>query len=124
METLNDLRIEGTKSMPSVVFNIDGYLKMEGRFIPDNAVIMFEPLIEWVKRLSAEKVTFDINLEYLNTSASMQLFSLLRRIEENCLVKELVVNWYFEEDDEDHYETGLFFQEKLSRARFNYRQVA
>jgi hypothetical protein len=124
METLTDLKIEGTKSMPSVTFNINGYLKMEGRFIPDNAATMFEPLFEWIKRLNADKVIFDINLEYLNTSASMQLFSLLRRLEENCLIKELVVNWYYEADDEDHYDTGLFFQEKLIRIKFNYREVA
>lgn len=124
METLTDLRIEGTKSMPSVTFNINGYLKIEGRLIPDNAVTIFEPLFEWIRRLNADKVIFDINLEYLNTSASMQLFSLLRRLEENCLIKELVVNWYYEADDEDHYDTGLFFQEKLIRIKFNYREVA
>ena len=97
---------------------------MEGRFIPDNAMTIFEPLFEWIKRLNTEKVIFDINLEYLNTSSSMQLFSLLRQLEENCAIKELVVNWYFEEDDEDHYDTGLFFEEKLYRTRFNYMEVA
>ena len=124
MENLQNLRIEGTKSIPAITFNINGYLKMEGRFIPDNAMTIFEPLFEWIKRLNTEKVIFDINLEYLNTSSSMQLFSLLRQLEENCAIKELVVNWYFEEDDEDHYDTGLFFEEKLYRTRFNYMEVA
>jgi hypothetical protein len=124
METLRNLEIEATKSAPAISFHIDGYLKIEGRFIPDNASTLFEPLFNWIKNLTAEKVVFDINLQYLNTSSSMQLFSLLRRLEENCLIKELVVNWYFEEDDEDHFETGLFYEEKLYRTKFIYKEVA
>ena len=124
MDTLKNLQIEATKSAPAISFNIDGHLKIEGRIIPDNALTLFEPLFNWINNLTTQKVVFDINLEYLNTSSSMQLFSLLRRLEENCLIKELVVNWYFEEDDEDHYDTGLFFEEKLYRTKFVYREVA
>jgi hypothetical protein len=124
MENLNNLQIEGTNSIPTIFFNKDGHLKMEGRFVPDNAVTIFEPLFEWISKLEVEKVIFDINLEYLNTSSAMQLFSLLRRIEENCKITEVIVNWYFEADDEDHYDTGLFFEEKLFRTRFNYLEVA
>ena len=92
--------------------------------MPDNASRFFEPLFEWVERLAAPKVVFDINMEYLNTSSSMQLFSLLRKLEENCLIEELTVNWHYEEDDEDHYDTGLFYEEKLSRTKFNYHVAA
>lgn len=124
MNNLNDLQIEGTNSVPTIFFNKDGHLKIEGRFIPDNAITVFQPLFEWISQLDTEKVIFDINLEYLNTSSSMQLFSLLKKLEENCLITELVVNWYFEEDDEDHYDTGLFFEEKLYRTKFIYQEVA
>ncbi|MBN1950453.1 MAG: DUF1987 domain-containing protein [Bacteroidales bacterium] len=124
MESIQNLNLEATKSAPAVAFNIDGHLKLEGKFIPDNAITVFEPLFAWIQHLEAEKVVFDINLEYLNTSSSMQLFSLLRKLEENCLIKSIVINWYFEKDDEDHYDTGLFFEEKLYRAKFNYLSVA
>jgi len=124
MNTLKNLEIKGTKTIPAITFNINGYLKIEGRFIPDNAVSVFQPLFEWIQHLESEKVIFDINLEYVNTSSSMQLFSLLKKLEENCLIKDLVVNWYFEEDDEDHYDTGVFFEEKLYRTKFNYLEVA
>jgi hypothetical protein len=124
MEELKDLRIERTKSAPLIEFKADGHLKMEGRFLPDNAVQLFAPLFTWIEKLNVPKVVFDINLEYLNTSSSMQLFSLLRKLEENCEIETLVVNWHYEEDDEDHYDTGLFFEEKLSRIAFNYEIAA
>jgi hypothetical protein len=41
-------------------------------------------------------------------------------LEENCSIHEITVNWHYEEDDEDHYDTGLMFEERLTRVKFNY----
>jgi len=124
MKALENLIIEGTKSSPAVWFYANGHMKMEGRSMPDNPAQTFNPMINWVELLEAEKVVFDIHLDYLNTSSSMQLFTILRLLDENCEIKDLVVNWHYEEDDEDHFETGVIFQEKLHRAKFNYLSVA
>ena len=115
-----NLYIDATTTSPEVKFNSNGSLLLRGRVISDNAVRDFEPLFAWTDKLEIPKITFDIDLDYLNTSASMQLFALLRNLEKNCSIKDLVVNWFYEEDDEDHYETGLFFFEKLHRTKFNY----
>ncbi len=120
MRTLKNLQIEGTKSAPAIAFDISGKLKIEGKARPDNAIILFEPLFMWIESLNSEKVVFDINLEYMNTSASMQLFGLLRKLEENCSIIDITVNWHYEEDDEDHYETGIMFEERLNRVNFSY----
>ncbi len=93
---------------------------IEGRSLPDNAIKAFDPLFRWVESLRTEKVRFSINLEYLNTSSSMQLFKLLKLLEENCEIKEIEVLWHFDEDDEEHYETGQIFEEQLSRTSFSY----
>jgi hypothetical protein len=124
METLSNLQIKESKSLPEISFNIDGHLKMEGKLIPDNAVRVFEPLFKWIKKLKAEKIVFDVCLEYLNTSSQVQLFSLLQKIEDNPKIGSIEVNWYFDEDDEDHYNTGLWFEERLERTHFNYHESA
>jgi hypothetical protein len=124
MKALENLVIEGTKSSPAVWFNTNGQLKMEGRSMPDNPAQTFNPMIIWIQNLNTEKVVFDIHLDYLNTSSSMQLFTLLRLLDENCDIKEFIVNWHYEEDDDDHYETGIIFQEKLPRTKFNYHSTA
>lgn len=120
MKTLNNLQLEATKSSPSVSFNTSGELRIEGKAIPDNAIPFFEPLSMWIDNLNSERVVFDINLEYMNTSASMQLFGLLQKLEQNCSIFEITVNWHYEEDDEDHYETGLMFEERLNRIKFSF----
>ena len=120
MKTLDNLQLEATKSSPSILFEKSGKLKIEGKAIPDNAITFFEPLFMWIQRLNSEDVDIDINLDYMNTSASMQLFGLLRKLDENCSIFKINVNWHYEEDDEDHYETGLMFEERLNRVKFNY----
>ncbi len=118
---MENLVIEGTMSSPRVVFNHDGNLLIEGRSLPDNAVKAFEPLFSWMNSFRTEKVKFSIDLEYLNTSSSMQLFRLLRILEENCDIKEIEVIWHYDEDDEEHYETGQIFAEQLNRTNFHYQ---
>ena len=119
---MKNLVIEGTMSSPTVLFKEDGNFLIEGRSLPDNAIKAFEPLFSWIGSFRGEKVKFSINLEYLNTSSSMQLFKLLKTLEENAEIKEIEVIWQYDEDDEEHYETGQIFEEQLQRIRFHYME--
>ena len=109
-----------TNTSPEVNFKIDGTLSISGKILTENAVLTFEPLFKWIDELTSTKIVFEINLEYLNTSATMQLFNLLRHLDTNCSFSEIVVNWHYDEDDEDHLETGELFSEKLYRTKFLY----
>ncbi len=120
MNNLENLTIEGTSSSPSVLFETNGHLHISGRSMPDNPSKAFEPLFVWLEKLEADTILFDIQLDYLNTSSSLQLFTLLRMIDENETFEKCTVNWHYEADDDDHYETGQFFEEKLNKVKFNY----
>ena len=117
---MDNLALEGTMISPTVLFKNDGNLLIEGRSLPDNAIKAFEPLFGWIDAVRAEKIKFSINLEYLNTSSSMQLFKLLKMLDENCEIKEIEVIWHYDEDDEEHFETGQIFAEQLGRTNFSY----
>lgn len=117
---MENLIIKGTTETPSVEFHNDGNLKLSGRAIPDNAITLFEPMRNWLKEFKTEKIVFDINLEYLNTSASMQLFAILRNLDSNENIKEIQVLWHYEEDDEDHLYTGEMYADRLDRTEFKY----
>lgn len=117
---MENLMIQGTRSTPEVDFNVNGNLTMKGRILTENILLFFNPLIDWVSNLECESVNFEIQLEYINTGAAMQLFSILRKLEENSKIKNLTVKWYYEEDDEDHLETGEMFEDKLNRTKFVY----
>lgn len=120
---MDNLKIDGTQNSPAISFTSAGSLKMHGRIITENAVVTFKPLFNWIADFEGRAIEFEIELDYLNTSASMQLFSLLRILDENCGIEDIKVRWFYEQDDEDHLETGEFFEDKLSRVKFEYIEV-
>ena len=77
---MENLIINGSNVSPEIIFNRDGNLKIAGKILTENAVITFEPMNKWLESFSGEQIVLDIDLEYLNTSGSMQLFSFLRVI--------------------------------------------
>lgn len=106
MEKLN---IEGTAKTPFVSFDGSGKLEMRGRSIPENSIEFFQPLIDWVDAYGKEKpakVDLDVKLEYFNTSSSKCILDLFKRLEKMESYSEVVINWYYEEEDEDMQEAG------------------
>jgi hypothetical protein len=120
---MENLSIRGTTTSPSVEFKTNGVLKIKGRILTENAAATFAPMFEWISNLKMEKVVFNIELDYMNTSASMKMFDLLNQLEKNEDIGQLKVNWYYEEDDEDHLDTGKLFEQKLDKTEFEYVKV-
>ncbi len=114
----------GTSRLPLIDFMPEGNLKIEGKSIPEDAVKVYSPLIEFVDALEASHVVFDINLVYFNTSSSKKLLELFRHLEANNNVENILINWYFEEGDEDSIETAEIYEESLFRVDFRYHEYA
>jgi hypothetical protein len=54
----------------------------------------------------------DVKLEYFNTSSSKCLVEIFRKLEQlQDSGKNVLINWFYEEDDEDMQESGEDFQE-------------
>lgn len=115
-----DLIISSSKLLPTVVFQTSGSLKIEGKLIPDHVADFFRPVKEWLTNLICKDVIFDINIEYMSNNASVQLLKLLKILNENIYIDNITVNWFYEVEDEEHYETGLIFKEELKKIRFNF----
>jgi hypothetical protein len=121
---MKSILIEATHSTPAVNFNIDGRLMIEGRSLPEDVNKFYKPLIEWIEDLTSESVKLDINLEYLNSASTKKLMELLKILDANSKVKSFIINWHYEEGDDDTLETGQIFEEVLIRAKFHYHEYA
>jgi len=121
---MKNILLEPTTCTPEVRFAADGRLLIEGRSLPENVSRFYDPLIAWVKMLSAEVVKMDLNLEYLNSASSKKLLEMLRAIDRNSDVKELIINWHYEADDEDALESGQIFEDLLDKAVFRYHEYS
>jgi hypothetical protein len=114
------LYIEGTRLYPKIVFNPGGKMKITGRIICDHLKEFFQPLFDWVENLECEEAMMEIKLDYLNSNGTFLLIELLRIMEANEKIRKITVYWFYEEDDEAHYELGDLVLRKLQRAQFHY----
>ena len=121
---MENLVIEQTNHTPAVEFYADGKLKIEGRSLPEDVFKLFNPLIEYVCNLEAEKAIFDINLEYFNTASSKKLLELIKSLDANNKVGSVLINWHYEEGDDDSLEMAEIYEELLMRTDFRYHEFA
>ena len=119
---MNNLIVESTINTPTIKFGTDGRLLMEGRSLPEDVAKFYQPLVEWSAKLTAEVVKMDINLEYINSASAKKILELLKVLDANNNIKEFIVIWHYEKDDEDVLENGQIFEELLRKAVFRYQE--
>jgi SiaC family regulatory phosphoprotein len=112
MELIN---IQSTPLTPSIkIDSKQGKLEIKGISIPENANDFFKPLIESLDRYSSSpgsSIQADIQLVYFNTKSAWYILRILRCLEEKHRQGyQVVVNWYYEKEDQDMFETGEDFQ--------------
>ena len=115
---MKELVIEKTNNTPAVNFDPQtGFLKIEGRSIPENPGDFFEKLIEWIKKYYETSVAltrFDLNLEYVNSGSSKYLLAIFRIVKKkHDDGKKSVINWYYEEDDEAIHSLGEHYRSTI-----------
>lgn len=107
---MDALNIAGTARTPEIHFDPSGTLKLAGRSIPENAVELYRPALEWVEsyvKQPAAKTELVMQLEYFNTSTSKVMLNLFKRLAELSESGHSVeVKWFYAEDDEDMMEAG------------------
>jgi len=112
---MEPIKIEGTPKTPTVKFDkSEGVFEIKGRSIPENSIEFYKPLIDWLDAYLASPApltTVDIQLEYFNTSSSKCILDVFKKLE--AIYKsghEVIINWHYEEDDEDMLEAGEDYQ--------------
>jgi hypothetical protein len=113
---MESISIKATEATPSVEFiPQEGLLVIKGRSHPENAKIFYGPLIEWCEKYvenPQDKTTLRIQLEHFNTISSKSLLDVFRTLSPiRKQEKELVVDWYYESDDEELLDAGRTYQE-------------
>jgi hypothetical protein len=101
----------------------EGVIKLSGKAMPDNAKTFFNPVLEWIENYTREpqdKTYVCFDLEYFNSSASkmiLQIIKTLKNIKEQ--EKEMEIDWYYMEDDDDILDSGKTFEE-LAELKFEF----
>ena len=115
---MENIKLQKGYNVPFISFDAKtGELKMAGRAHPENAESTFNPLIEWVEKYTespAPDTTFEIDLEYFNSSASKTLYKIFSDLIEISDRTNLTVKWHYYDEDSlevaNDYETILGFK--------------
>jgi hypothetical protein len=114
---MESIRIEKTQKAPLFVLK-DGYIRLSGRSIPQNARQLYKICFEWVEQYvqsPARETKVDLFFEYIDTSSIrcvVDILTKLSRIPENNH-KRIEINWYYEDDDDDSLDLGAYIQAHL-----------
>jgi hypothetical protein len=123
---MEDLRILRTKNTPEVVLTAEGRIKIKGRSIHENVTEFYAQVEEWISGYildPAKVTTVDLNLEYFNSASAKVFVHLLQKITYVTLKhKKYIVNWYYEDGDDDILERGEYFSNVLD-IPFNFIKI-
>ena len=108
---MEDLRIEGTEDSPQIILDLNAnILEISGRSLPEDVNTFYEPVLSWLEEYSKSPLpstTFNFKLTYFNTASSKVILDILTQFEE--MIEEghqVLVRWYFPDEDEDMQEAG------------------
>lgn len=126
---MRSIHLESTIKTPELDFNGDtGVLLIAGRSLPEDAVDFYEAPLKWVDEYaqspkSTTKAVF--RLEYLNTSSSSMVRTLLERLTDlsDSGKSEVIVEWHFEEDDLEMEETGRHYEHTIENLPIKFVEV-
>jgi len=108
---MNGYFIRSSRVTPSIYFNpTKGILDMRGKSSPENPLAFYSYVLDSLDSF-AEKgqtdLTTNLAFEYFNTSSSKCLYIFLKKLSRiDQLGKKVIINWYYEDGDEDMKEAG------------------
>ena len=121
--SLHELKILTTVSTPEIILKPNGVLRIKGRSVIANANGYFMLIEEWLDKYicnPADNTYVDFHLEYISTSNLKIYIDFIKKIESVKLKnKKYIINWYYDEGDEDILEMGEYISSILN-IPFNY----
>lgn len=116
-----------TRVTPSIYFNPKNrLLDIRGKSTPENPLAFYNHVYSSIDKyhyLGNSEITVNFAFEYFNTSSSKCLFMMLKKfVELNNSGKKVVINWYYEIDDEDMCEAGEDLSD-IFNFEFNFIEI-
>ena len=110
------IKIKGSDDTPNVILDAENnIIEFSGRSLPEDVVTFYAPVIQWIEEYAKTpnpKTSVIFRLEYFNTASSKILLDILLKFEDIMNEgHEIVVQWYYQEDDEDMQEAGEEYSE-------------
>ena len=105
------IKIAETDETPNVVLDAgENNFELSGKSLPEDVTAFYDPILDWLDNYASSpnpKTNFIFRMEYFNTASSKMILDILLKLEEISEDgNDVLVTWYFREDDEDMEEAG------------------
>ena len=120
---MRPLIIEETGYTPKVKFLPEGQLSITGKSLPEDTAKFYEPLLAWINECNIDAINITVRLDYMNSSSAHQISKFMMCAKDNPHIKTCLVEWYYENDDEDSLDFGKEL-EYLTDFTFKFYQYA
>lgn len=111
LNKIESLCIKASEDSPSIILNAEeNSFIIEGRCIPEDGIGFFMPVISWFRRYEKSpnpSTILEFKLSYFNSASSKamwELFSLLRKIK-----TDVVIKWHYSDQDDEMRDAGEEF---------------
>lgn len=110
------IKLQGTDDTPNVILDKEkGIFEFSGRSLPEDVNAFYEPILDWLTAYSEnpnEQTIVTFKLVYFNTASSKLILDILLKFEEiGEKGSDVLIKWYYPEDDEDMQEAGQEYSE-------------
>jgi SiaC family regulatory phosphoprotein len=120
------MKIQPTKSTPEIILNPGGVISIRGRSMNGDINEFYDQIDSWINHYlcnPAEITLIEFRFEYFNKLNLKVYNSIIRKIETLAgKNKKFLINWYYEEGDEDILEKGEYFSSFLN-IPFNFIEI-
>ena len=111
MMATNPYIVQQSTKTPLINFDPNGNFELKGKSIPENTILFYKPLFEWLNEYAqkpASKTNLNIQLDYFNTSSSKSIVDLFKMLEliSKSGKSETTINWLYNQEDDDMQEAG------------------
>ena len=121
---MEKLHIEATERSPEIDFDFGrNVFAIRGESYPEDVPGFYGPVIKKLQDhfdgLEDADVAFNLELVYFNSTSAKILMGLFETLDETAEKgNRILINWHFEEDDDNMEELGQEFGEDLEHAEF------
>lgn len=116
---MKDYFVEGAEKSPQVKLSTKGSIKIAGRSIHEDPDEFYQPVVTWVEEYCnnpAPITTVDVELEYVNSGSAIFILSIIKHLTTTLEPDyELIINWYYEDGDDDILERGEYYSSLLHK---------
>ncbi|MBF0155001.1 MAG: DUF1987 domain-containing protein [Magnetococcales bacterium] len=122
---MDTIHIDASERAPAIDFNFSAnHFAMRGESYPEDVAEFYGPILtrfkEHVAALAGASLVFDFDLIYFNSSSAKVLMGLFDTLDKVAAKgNKVIINWHFEEDDDNMEELGGEFGEELHHAEFH-----